>query len=125
VVAAGKRAAATLELLRARGFGDEQLCRVTAPSGLDLGPVDNAEIAVAVLADLVARRASGQLNAGATPAAHRYSVDPVCGMTVLVDDAKYHFHLEGVDYYFCAAGCLAAFRAEQDLQPSPVTPESV
>ena len=37
--------------------------RVHAPAGLDLGPVDNAEIAVAVLADLVARRAAGQLRA--------------------------------------------------------------
>ena len=36
---------------------------VHAPAGLDLGPVDNAEIAVAVLADLVARRAAGQLRA--------------------------------------------------------------
>jgi xanthine dehydrogenase accessory factor len=111
VVAAGKRAAATLELLRARGFGDEQLCRVTAPAGLDLGPVDNAEIAVAVLADLVARRTAGQLTAAPPPSADRYAIDPVCGMSVRVDDAKYHGRFEGVDYYFCAAGCLAAFRA--------------
>jgi xanthine dehydrogenase accessory factor len=111
VVAAGKRAAATLELLRARGYGDEQLCRVTAPAGLDLGPVDNAEIAVAVLADLVARRTAGQLTAAPPPSADRYAIDPVCGMSVRVDDAKYHGRFEGVDYYFCAAGCLAAFRA--------------
>jgi xanthine dehydrogenase accessory factor len=112
LVAAGKRAATTLEQLRARGFGDEQLCRVTAPAGLDLGPVDNAEIAVAVLADLVARRTSGQLNAVAAPLTHRDAVDPVCGMTVIIDDAKYHLHVDGIDYYFCAAGCLAAFRGE-------------
>ena len=59
LVAAGKRASATLELLRQRGLSDEQLARVTAPAGLDLGRVDNAEIAVAVLAELVARRAAG------------------------------------------------------------------
>src|SRR5262249_32445954 len=63
LVAAAKRAASTISLLRARGFGEEQLCRVVAPAGLDLGPVENAEIAVAVMADLVARRAAGQLNA--------------------------------------------------------------
>jgi len=114
VVTAGKRAAATFEQLRARGYCDEQLCRVTAPAGLDLGPVDNAEIAVAVLADLVARRTAGQLTAAVTapPPAHRYATDPVCGMKVLIDDARYHLQLQGVDYYFCAGVCLAAFRAD-------------
>jgi xanthine dehydrogenase accessory factor len=112
LVAAGKRAAATLALLCARGFGEDQLCRVVAPAGLDLGPVENAEIAVAVLADLVARRSAGQLNAITPAPADRHAIDPVCGMTVALDDAKYHFAYEGVDYYFCAAGCLAAFQAD-------------
>jgi xanthine dehydrogenase accessory factor len=111
LVAAGKRAAATLSLLGARGFGEDQLCRVVAPAGLDLGPVDNAEIAVAILADLVARRAAGQLNAGTAAAVTGYAVDPVCGMTVALNDTKYHFADEGVVYHFCAASCLAAFQA--------------
>jgi xanthine dehydrogenase accessory factor len=117
VVAAGKRAAATFEQLRERGHGDEELARVNAPAGLDLGPVDNAEIAVAVLADLVARRTAGQLVADVArvPPAHRYADDPVCGMKVLVDDAKYQLQFEGVDYYFCAASCLAQFRADHAL----------
>jgi xanthine dehydrogenase accessory factor len=63
LVASAKRAAGTLEELRQRGVDEEQLARVMAPAGLDLGPIDNAEIAVAVLADLVARRAAGQLAA--------------------------------------------------------------
>jgi len=111
LVAADKRATATLALMRARGFSDEQLCRIVAPAGLDLGSVENAEIAVAVLADLVARRTAGQLNAVPAVTAHRDAVDPVCGMTVIVDDAKHRLRFDGVDYYFCAASCLAAFRA--------------
>jgi xanthine dehydrogenase accessory factor len=112
LVAAGKRAAATLSLLGARGFGEDQLCRVVAPAGLDLGPVENAEIAVAVLADLVARRTAGQFNAATPAPADRHAIDPVCGMTVALDDTKYHFAYQGVVYYFCAASCLAAFEAE-------------
>jgi xanthine dehydrogenase accessory factor len=112
LVAAGKRAAVVLALLRSRGFGEEQLSRVVAPAGLDLGRVANAEIAVAVLADLVARRAAGQLNTVATVSTDMYAIDPVCGMTVKIDDAKYRLAHEGVDYYFCAAGCLAAFEAD-------------
>jgi xanthine dehydrogenase accessory factor len=109
VVAAEKRASALLELLRDQGLDDAQVARVHAPAGLDLGPVDNAEIAVAVLADLVARRAAGQLRAAAT-ATPREAVDPVCGMTVFVDTAKYHTVHDDTDYWFCAPGCLHAFQ---------------
>src|SRR5581483_3426120 len=80
LVASAKRAASTLELLRGRGVSDDQLARVVAPAGIDLGPVDNAEIAVAVLAELVAHRANGRLRAPATPTAPRpAATDPVCG----------------------------------------------
>lgn len=35
--------------------------------------------------------------------------DPVCGMTVEVDDAHSFFH-EGKSYYFCSKGCLKEFQ---------------
>jgi len=110
LVAAEKRASSLLELLRDQGLDEAQLARVHAPAGLDLGPVDNAEIAVAVLADLVARRAAGQLRAPAT-VTPREAIDPVCGMTVFVDQAKYHTVHDCTDYWFCAPGCLRAFHA--------------
>jgi xanthine dehydrogenase accessory factor len=113
VVAAEKRASALLELLRDQGLDDAQLGRVHAPAGLDLGPVDNAEIAVAVLADLVARRAAGQLR-GAATATPREAIDPVCGMTVFVDQTKYHAVHDGTDYWFCAPRCLHAFQGNPD-----------
>jgi xanthine dehydrogenase accessory factor len=109
LVASEKRAAGTRELLRGRGIPEEQLTRVHAPAGLDLGHVENAEIAVAVLAELVARRASGRLKTATTTAVHHDAIDPICGMTVNVDQAKYHARLDDVDYYFCAAGCREAF----------------
>jgi xanthine dehydrogenase accessory factor len=113
VVAAEKRASSLLELLRDQGIDDAQLARVHAPAGLDLGPVSNAEIAVAVLADLVARRAAGQLRA-AVGAAPPEAVDPVCGMTVFVDTAKHHTVLEGIEYWFCSASCLHTFERRAD-----------
>ena len=58
---------------RCSRIGEDQLCRVVAPAGLDLGSVENAEIAVAVLADLVARRSAGQLNAVAAAPADRHA----------------------------------------------------
>jgi xanthine dehydrogenase accessory factor len=109
LVAAEKRASGLVTMLREEGVSDSQLARVHAPAGLDLGAVDNAEIAVAVLADLVARRAAGQLRAVTPTIARTEAVDPVCGMTVFVDGAKHHSKYEGVDYWFCTAGCQRAF----------------
>ena len=114
LVASAKRAAAVIDHLAARGVSSVDTERVHAPAGLDLGAVANAEIAVAVMADLVARRARGELVAtGCGPAPVRAeATDPVCGMTVLVDDAKYHTVHDGTDYWFCAPGCLRAFTAD-------------
>ncbi|MCU1427865.1 MAG: hypothetical protein JWL83_1865 [Actinomycetia bacterium] len=109
VVASEKRASSLLRMLRDEGVDDAQLARMHAPAGLDLGPVANEEIAVAVLADLVARRASGALRGSAAAPSRREAVDPVCTMTVFVDDAKHHTVHEGNDYWFCSAGCLRAF----------------
>jgi xanthine dehydrogenase accessory factor len=116
VISSAKRAAGTFELLRGRGVTEEQLGRVTAPAGLDLGAVDNAEIAVAVLAELVARRAAGLL-AAAPPASiaaiedSPVERDPVCGMAVDPAQAKYRATHDGIDYVFCAAGCKATFES--------------
>ena len=67
LVASRKRADAVLGYLRDRGATDEQLSRVHAPAGLDLGKIAHEEIAVAILAELVQERAAGDL-AAASPA---------------------------------------------------------
>ena len=53
---ARRRAATVLAELRARGLDEESVLRVRAPAGLDLGPSSQEEIAVAILAELVAWR---------------------------------------------------------------------
>ena len=113
LVAATKRSDAVAENLRGRGVPDEDLARIQAPAGLDLGRLANRELAVAIMADLVARRASGELSRwGAVPEAPATTVDPVCNMTVLVAGAKYQSTHEGVDFWFCASGCKKAFDAD-------------
>ena len=113
LVAGHKRADAVVENLRGRGMSEEDLARIQAPAGLDLGRLANRELAVAIMADLVARRASGELSRwGAVPEAPASAIDPVCGMTVLVAGAKYHANLDGADYWFCASGCKKAFEAD-------------
>jgi xanthine dehydrogenase accessory factor len=112
VIAAEKRASSLLRDLREQGVDDAQLARVHAPAGLDLGAISNEEIAVAVLADLVRRRASGELRGAPDAPRPREATDPVCEMTVFVDGAKHHTVHDNIPYWFCSAGCLRRFEEE-------------
>lgn len=115
LVSSAKRADAMRDYLRTQGFNDDDLARIHAPAGMDLGRIPNREIAAAVMADLVARRAQGELaaDAAALPE-HRptEATDPICGMTVLTADARYHTVHSGTTYYFCAPGCQQQFETE-------------
>ena len=107
LVASRKRADAVAATLRSAGVEDDALARLKAPAGLDLGPIRQEEIAVAILAELVAWRHAR------TPVAPppEEAVDPVCGMTVSLASAEALVH-DGTSYAFCCAGCRARFEAD-------------
>jgi xanthine dehydrogenase accessory factor len=108
LVASSKRATSVLAELRASGVDEESLARVRSPAGLDLGPSSQEEIAVAILAELVAWRHTR----GPSPAELvEEAIDPVCGMTVAVVGAKETLVVDGVTYYFCGAHCRKKFEA--------------
>jgi xanthine dehydrogenase accessory factor len=96
--------------LRARGLDEESVLRVRAPAGLDLGPSSQEEIAVAILAELVAWRHT-RPDESPVPAE---ALDPVCGMTVAVEGAAETLVHEGATYVFCSAHCRARFEAEPE-----------
>ena len=115
LVASAKRTDSVLGYLRDRGVADDQIARVRAPAGLDLGHIGSDEIAVAILAEIVGLRAAGELDAPAVvaeAAVRHEEIDPVCGMTVDVADARYRTTHEGRTVYFCSAGCLEAFESD-------------
>jgi xanthine dehydrogenase accessory factor len=125
LVASRRRAEAVLGYLAERGVPKDELDRVHAPAGLDLGKTSHEEMAVAILAELVKLRASGELAAvpahNLAPAqrtelklvaATQTAVDPVCGMTVAHDDSALPVEYDGITYYFCCAGCRRSFADE-------------
>jgi xanthine dehydrogenase accessory factor len=114
LVASAKRAAGVVEWLRSRGASDEALARLRSPAGLDLGPVDHDEIAVAILAELVALRATGGFTEVIEVSQPETAIDPVCEMTVDVATARFVTEHAGATYYFCAAGCQRAFEANPE-----------
>ncbi len=102
-------------ILAEAGLSDAERNRVHTPVGLDIGAQTPAEIAVAIVAELIAALRSGKLavaDAVVDSTALREAVDPVCGMTVLTGPDTEHLRIGDDDYWFCAPGCRKAF-AEQ------------
>ena len=117
LVASRKRGESLLAYLAERGVPQHLRDRVRTPVGLDLTRTSHQEIAVAVLAELVQRRAAGELSGplpGAAPDATAAVevLDPVCGMTVTADDAHFPVEHGGTTYYFCCAPCSESFAAD-------------
>ncbi|MHA7881115.1 MAG: XdhC family protein [Saccharospirillum sp.] len=59
LIASRKRARLVMDYLRQAGFSEDDLARVIAPSGLDLGPRLPEEIALCVMAEIVMVRRQG------------------------------------------------------------------
>ncbi|MFF0251331.1 XdhC family protein [Micromonospora zamorensis] len=110
LVASGRRGAALLDEL---GLTDAERARVHSPAGVDIGARTPAEIALSIMAEVVrAVRVDGLTPASGAPAARpQQAVDPVCGMTVLVGSETPHARVDGQDFWFCCAGCLASYMA--------------
>lgn len=126
LVASRKRGQAVLEQLVEAGADPSATARIETPAGLDIGARHAGEIAVSLLARVVeVRRDVEAFGAGAgsvfpAPAddsaappesgrVPRTAVDPICGMTVVVDDETPRSERDGEAVYFCCEGCKRAF----------------
>jgi len=105
LVASRRRGAAVLQAL---DVDDALRERVDTPAGLDVGARTAAEIALSILAAIVAVRRR-RVALPAEPAAA--AVDPVCGMEVAIAAATPRLEHGGATLYFCCEGCRDAFAA--------------
>lgn len=131
LVASRKRGEAVVAALAADGpLGDDARARLHTPAGLDLGARSAGEVALSILAEIVARRPkpsarplpadSGATGAaGGTAAEAPTALDPVCGMTVATVEASLHLDHGGRRWWFCGSGCLRAFAADPSAYPAP------
>ncbi|HEY6747825.1 MAG TPA: XdhC family protein [Mycobacteriales bacterium] len=90
--------------------------RVRSPAGLDIGARTAPEIALSILAELVAERARPRPPVESRPAGRpgpsATAVDPVCGMTVSTGGTPLTAERDGVTAYFCGEGCRSAWLAD-------------
>jgi xanthine dehydrogenase accessory factor len=111
--------------LRGDGVPDEQLARIDVPAGLDIGARTPAEIALSILAKIVAVRRDGRAAAaGETrtvavagiddPSPAALAIDPICGMTVAAVAGTPQTTFNGETVYFCCEGCNSRFEAQHE-----------
>jgi xanthine dehydrogenase accessory factor len=106
LIASRKRGTAVLASL---DLPDELTARVHTPAGLDIGARTAAEIALSVLAELVAARRAVRAEPAPEPAT---AIDPVCGMSVAMVPTSLSAEVDGTTVWFCAAGCRKAYLAD-------------
>ena len=122
LVASEKRATVIYQYLRDHGVSPASLQRVTCPAGLELGALTPPEIALSIMAQIAQLRrqkeqqAQRETGAAAPPAtmADAQAIDPVCGMTVQVSQARYTSVYGDRTFYFCCVGCKEHFDGDTE-----------
>jgi xanthine dehydrogenase accessory factor len=113
LLASRKRAAGVFETLERRGVARDRLERVRNPAGLDIGARRPGDVAVSILAEIIATAAAIEPQAVRPESVSaELATDPVCGMDVEVGHAPHRTEHDGRIYYFCCAGCREAFVAD-------------
>ena len=105
LVASRKRGTAVRDSL---DVPDELRAQLHTPAGLDIGARTPTEIALSILAEIVAERRA----IGMPPRELQLAVDPVCGMEVAVSAGSIQLEHEGTQLFFCSSGCRDAFAAD-------------
>lgn len=118
LVASRRRGAAVIEGL---GLDAEQRARLHTPAGLDIGAQSPGEVALSIMAEIIAVGAATgpfgitETGTGASAAGSRgpaEAIDPVCGMTVAITESAIRLETGDGNVYFCCPGCRDAFAAD-------------
>jgi xanthine dehydrogenase accessory factor len=92
---------------------DELGAQLHSPAGMDIGARTPGEIAVSILAEILAERHRAPVGAPRPAvAAPAVAVDPVCGMEVAITADSLPLDLDGERYWFCCESCRERFAAE-------------
>jgi xanthine dehydrogenase accessory factor len=113
LVASVKKSEALFEYVRTTGATDEDIATFKCPAGIDLGGETLPEIALSVVAELIRVRRAGVKEEVSTK---NVAVDPICGMTVDTENAKYTSVANDETIYFCCLRCKETFDRPQITQ---------
>jgi xanthine dehydrogenase accessory factor len=111
LVSSERRWRSLSSLLMDRGFAEQELARVKAPAGLDIGARTPGEIAISILAEVISLLRFKQVRQRLGPPAmvEHIMIDPVCGMHVS-QETPYQLQVGDKTYFFCSENCLAVYK---------------
>lgn len=109
LVASEKKSKALFEYARAKGATDEDIAVVKCPAGVEIGSETLAEIALSVAAEIVRVRRASASSSEEFPQETRVATDPICGMSVDIENAKYTSVVNSETIYFCCLRCKETF----------------
>ncbi|HEU4934351.1 MAG TPA: XdhC family protein [Pyrinomonadaceae bacterium] len=115
LVASEKKSQALFEYARETGASDEDIAVFKCPAGMALGSETMAEIGLSVAAEIIRVLRSSATEPATSP---KVAKDPVCGMTVDVENAKYTSVVNNETIYFCCLRCKETFDRPQITQIS-------
>lgn len=107
LVASRKRGAAVLQSL---DLTDDEKSHIHTPAGLNIGARTAEEVALSILAEVIANRGTSARETTAAPSVGA-AVDPVCHMDVVMVPSSLHADVDGTTWWFCCQGCLDRFVA--------------
>ena len=117
-------------------LSEQERARLHTPAGLEIGAETPEEVALAILAEIVALRPKDEAGRAPRPRATgieaapvqspvpvraepapvalstETAIDPVCGMEVAVSEASIQLERDGEIHYFCSEGCRDTFSAQ-------------
>jgi xanthine dehydrogenase accessory factor len=123
-VASRRKANAVYQTLRSFGLTFEDLKKVKTPAGLDINAKLPEEVAISILAEIVAfirnedrqKEAAEREKKGGEEGAEEsaFFVNPVCDVPVEKSTAKHVIEYKGINYYFCCDGCKVSFEKDPE-----------
>ena len=114
LVASEKKSKALFEYLLETGTTPADIGVITCPAGVEFGSETLPEIALSVAAELTRLRRTTSTK----PAEKPVATDPICGMTVDVENATYTSVVGDDTIYFCCLRCKQTFDQPQITQIS-------
>ena len=117
-VASRKKANAVYQTLRSEGVTFDELKRIKTPAGIDINAKLPEEVAISILAEMIALYRKEDQSAMPVPEAPKmseeYYVNPVCQVPVQKANAKHIIEYKGEKVYFCCDGCKVSFEKEPE-----------
>ena len=117
LVSSRRKANGLFRQMKAMGYTFEELKKIKTPAGMDIHAKLPEEVAISILAEIIAHYRAPQLEQTEDLTAMQsdeYYINPVCNIPIQKSTAKHIIEYNGEKVYFCCDGCKVSFEKEPE-----------